>query len=148
MIPFILYVNSFVQNITPVFFFINDFIKTASYWLLWVGNMTVHVITNLLKRRWFFSTWALEEPSSLGINVARWRYHAQAKIIKYMFLKVFWGMCYCSSFHCFLYTDCMELSHSWEAISCAPTLEFPNILWNLNVHYHVHKSSPLATIVN
>jgi hypothetical protein len=39
----------------------------------------------------------------------------------------------------------MEWSPTWEAASCSPTQEFPNILWNLNVQGPLPCSQEPAT---
>jgi len=37
----------------------------------------------------------------------------------------------------------MEQSHSWKTKSYSASQKIPHILWNPNVHYRVHKGSPL-----
>jgi hypothetical protein len=42
----------------------------------------------------------------------------------------------------------VELSFSWGAANCLATQEFPSILCNPNIHYHIHKSPSLVPILS
>jgi hypothetical protein len=45
-------------------------------------------------------------------------------------------------------TNCVELSATREATSCADTRQFLSILWEPKVHYPVNKNSPLFPVLS
>ena len=54
-----------------------------------------------------------------------------------------WKIIFCGGSNNILLTNCMEHCHSWEASGCSVIEEIFCCFWNVNVHYHVHKSPPL-----
>jgi hypothetical protein len=48
-------------------------------------------------------------------------------------------ICVCLYIHTHTHTHYMEQSPSWEANQFAGSQEIPHILWNLKVHYCIHK---------
>jgi hypothetical protein len=42
----------------------------------------------------------------------------------------------------------MEKTPSWEAKSFSASQEIPSILWNTEVHYHIHKSPPRVPVLS
>jgi hypothetical protein len=43
---------------------------------------------------------------------------------------------------------CHSVNPSWEENRCSANQEICHLLWNPKVHYHVHKSMPLISILN
>jgi hypothetical protein len=72
-------------------FFCHNLVQMAvSSQSLWMGNMTLHMIGDLLRRCWFFSTWAMEKSSNIGICVARWKYGKMTVRMKKFVSIVIW----------------------------------------------------------
>jgi len=44
--------------------------------------------------------------------------------------------------------EVMSVSPSWDDNSHSASQKIPCLLWNSKVHYHVHKSLPLVSILN
>jgi len=45
-------------------------------------------------------------------------------------------------------TNSIEQSPSWEANNHSPNKDIPYLLWNPNIHYHVHKNPPPISILS
>jgi len=48
----------------------------------------------------------------------------------------------------YLRTYCVKQSSSWEANPFSAGQEIPRILWNLKVHYRIHKCLPTIPILS
>lgn len=74
-IPFIFFTKNFVPNFNCNFFFITKFIRTTAFSsLLSAGNMTFHMISDLLKRHWCLSHELWKKPSNIQIKMAHRNY--------------------------------------------------------------------------
>jgi hypothetical protein len=74
--------------------------------------------------------------SFISFPSCKWQYQILLTLRSKLKTKLFW------------LTNVMEQNPSWEASSRSTNLEIIRILWNLEVHYRVHKSPPLDPILS
>ena len=58
-----------------------------------------------------------------------------------------WRIWFCYKVTTYLLIYSMEQSPSWKANRISANQEIPRILWNPNVHYHIHKCPPPVPIL-
>jgi hypothetical protein len=58
------------------------------------------------------------------------------------------GPIYSCCIQIFLLIISMGQSPSWEVDSRSTSQDIPHLLWNQQVHYHVHKNQPLVSILS